>query len=82
MFLSRSIPYGGLSRTGNMGISGMEQEEVKENRCSIWLQFLWDIAWIPVRYFYCKIRYGLGSYGNILSWYKLTWDDFFEDKRG
>ena len=46
----------------------------------LWLDFLWDIAWIPARYLYCKIRYGLGSYGNILSWYKLTWEDFIVDK--
>jgi len=42
----------------------------------LWLQFLWDIIWIPIRYFYSHLRYGLGGYGNIISWYKLTWKDF------
>ena len=47
----------------------------------LWLGFLWDIAWIPIRYFYSHLRYGLGGYGGIINWYKLTWKDFFEEIR-
>jgi len=44
----------------------------------LWLQFLWDIAWIPIRYFYSFLRYGIHGRGNIINWYKLTWEDFIE----
>ena len=47
-----------------------------------WIGFLWDMAWIPIRYFYSHLRYGFGGYDNIFNWYKLTWKDFIEEKSG
>ena len=45
-----------------------------------WLQFLWDIVWIPIRYLYLSLRYEINVYGSIVNWYKLTWEDFVIDK--
>ena len=45
-----------------------------------WRGFFWDMAWIPVRFIYSHVRYGFGGMGNIFTWYKQTWNDFFNER--